>query len=838
MRPGLRANGYRLARTLPRRIGGYLALVVLVGLVGGLSLAAIAGARRTASSFPTYVNSTNPSTLNEFAGFDNPSLGSDSGYNPDMLRTLTHLHHVVSAAVSVGFDGNIDLTSVAGVHAHYTAGETPPTVVGGLDGEYQTQDRLTVVQGRLAFPQRTDEAVMDAQAAKEWRLHLGSVITMPFYSDAEDNSASYNGPYYRRVTVRIVGEVVLANTVVQDDINALGSGVVVLTPALTRQLASCCSYYSGAGLVIEGGPGVVAHVSDEADRLDPLAAAGIGQGGSVGLAEAKAQRAIKPEAIALGVFGTIAGLAVLLIAAQVIGRLLAQGADDAFTLRALGADRSTLLGDGLLGVAMAVVLGSVLAAGVAVTLSPLTPLGPVRPVYPTPGVAFDWTVLGLGFVALVLALSAIALVTADRQVRRLPGSGGHDAAPLQPGIVRSAARASLPISLVTGLRFALETGRGRSAVPVRSAILGAVLAVLVMVTTVTFSASLDTLVSHPALYGWNWDAALLSGFAGQEDLPAAQTASLLGHDPDVAAWSGVNFVGVKLDGQPVQALAERTGAPVGPPLLSGHGLEGPDQVVVGGTTLSALHKRVGDSVALTVHGAPPRQLRIVGTATMASITKGLEMGTGALLPVSSIPAPLLNTQESYIPGPNAILVRLRHGVTLATAERGFDAIGRSINGISGDGAPAGGVVPVLHPAEIVNYRSMGTTPAILGLGLATGAVVGLGLTLVTSVRRRRRDLALLKTLGFTRHQLASAVVWQSGISVAIGTAVGVPLGIVLGRYLWILFAHGIDAVPAPTVPAFTVTLLAVGGLALSLVVAAVPARLAARTPTAMLLRAE
>ena len=62
---------------------------------------------------------------------------------------------------------------------------------------------------------------------------------------------------------------------------------------------------------------------------------------------------------------------------------------------------------------------------------------------------------------------------------------------------------------MTGIRFALEPGGGRNAVPVRSAILGAALAVVVVVATVTFGASLDTLVSHPALYGWNWSYELV-----------------------------------------------------------------------------------------------------------------------------------------------------------------------------------------------------------------------------------------------------------------------------------------------------------------------------------------
>ena len=108
--------------------------------------------------------------------------------------------------------------------------------------------------------------------------------------------------------------------------------------------------------------------------------------------------------------------------------------------------------------------------------------------------------------------------------------------------------------------------------------------------------------------------------------------------------------------------------------------------------------------------------------------------------------------------------------------------------------------PPLRPAEIINYRSMGTTPAILGSALAVGAVVALGLTLVASVRRRRRDLALLKTLGSTRRQLASVVAWQSSIAVLIGTVVGVPLGIVAGRVLWTLFANEIHAVPSTERP--------------------------------------
>ncbi len=59
------------------------------------------------------------------------------------------------------------------------------------------------------------------------------------------------------------------------------------------------------------------------------------------------------------------------------------------------------------------------------------------------------------------------------------------------------------------------------------------------------------------------------------------------------------------------------------------------------------------------------------------------------------------------------------------------------------------VLGVQRPAQIVNYRTIGATPVVLAAGLAAGAIAALGLTLTASVVRRRRDLALLKALGFT-----------------------------------------------------------------------------------------
>jgi ABC-type antimicrobial peptide transport system permease subunit len=87
------------------------------------------------------------------------------------------------------------------------------------------------------------------------------------------------------------------------------------------------------------------------------------------------------------------------------------------------------------------------------------------------------------------------------------------------------------------------------------------------------------------------------------------------------------------------------------------------------------------------------------------------------------------------------------------------------------------VLGVQHPAEMVDYQSTGATPVILAAGIVLGATAALALTLIASVRRRRRDITLLKTLGFTTRQLAVMIAWQASVIAAIAVIIGVPIGI-------------------------------------------------------------
>ncbi len=196
--------------------------------------------------------------------------------------------------------------------------------------------------------------------------------------------------------------------------------------------------------------------------------------------------------------------------------------------------------------------------------------------------------------------------------------------------------------------------------------------------------------------------------------------------PYVSGFAGVYFGSLKIDGQIVPVLGGSPGATVQPPLLSGHGFDASNQVVLGATTMAELHVHLGDTVTVSngarnQHASPsserPRCRRSARTG------EHLEMGSGALLDYKLIPAAARNLQQNTVTGPNAFLIRIRPGANPTLVRRSFHRVESTLNA-GPDGV--GGLVGVLRPAEIANYRSIGTVPALLGGALAVGAVVALG----------------------------------------------------------------------------------------------------------------
>ncbi len=168
-----------------------------------------------------------------------------------------------------------------------------------------------------------------------------------------------------------------------------------------------------------------------------------------------------------------------------------------------------------------------------------------------------------------------------------------------------------------------------------------------------------------------------------------------------------------------------------------------------------------------------------------------------------------------------------------------DAVAARITAAAPDGTPQGTLPrPVQLAAEIRNAEDMGSLPVALGAAMAVGALLSLGLALTAFVRQRRRELAILKTVGFTRAQVRSAVLWQGLLALAVALGIGIPLGIAGGRWLWSRFASDIGVDPSASVPvlllAAAVAVLVVVGTASSVA----PGVLAGATRPAEAMRAD
>jgi hypothetical protein len=845
MGQALRIAWYRYRATFARQLSSYLTVVLLVGLIGGIGMAALAGARRTQSSYPQFLASTNPSDVT-MAVF---GVGSNQGKSFSLAQSIARLsgvEHVVSAigpnVVALKANGAPRLNTLSNV-----------TTAGSLDGMTLTQDGLAVVEGRLANQHRADEIVMTASGARILGVHLGQTVPLGFYSQAQTDSPDYGSPSLvprLKIRVRLVGIVVLNTQLVQDDVDQT-FGDVFLDRALMEKLNRL---EPGELVPVLYGVQFNHHLASitqvERELISVVPRGATYEFHVTSSVVSQVELAIKPESVALGAFGAIAAFVCFVLAAQAIARLLRRGDEDRRIMRAFGASPLSAAVEGLVGTLLAVVLGVATAFAMATALSPLAPLGPVRPVYPGGRFAIDWTVLGGGALLLLGVLGAVAVAQTYR-------GAPHRARYVGPSsrrrlrVFRGAHAAGLPVAGAIGVHFALEPGQGRTATPVRSVLFGTALAVALVVTTLTFASGFSNLVSRPPLYGWNWDYLVQP----TNNIPP-KAVSLLNHDRKIASWSAADYTDIEIDGQEVPILIENARAKVAPPILTGHELDNKHQIVLGAGTLQMLHKHIGETVVVSLGTKKdalayikPTALRIVGTATLPAVgyssyvAEHTSMGTGAILALGFFPKGFSSDgTDPNLVGPELAFVRMRPGVSASAGRADLERIAKVANKIfAADKNTYGNsvsVLGVLRPVQIVNYRSVGSTPVILAVALAGGATLALGLTLTSSVRRRRRDLALLKTLGFTRRQLAAAVAWQSTTTALVGVVVGIPVGIFIGRELWTLFARSINAVPDPTVPDLSVLVVGVGALLFANLVAALPGRSAARTPAALVLRAE
>jgi hypothetical protein len=815
-------------RATRRRAQRRVVVVALVcGLLGTVALGALAGARRTDSAYGRYLASINSSDV--YVNVPGPSLAA--------VRQVERLPGVLSGAAWLGLGGN------PVVHGRVDDSFLTDGLAGSLDGEYFRQDRGTVVAGVLPRPGATGEIVLTPQLAADLHTWVGGRVTYQF---------SRLNPRTQQITVAgnstfVVAAIADQPPVLVDQFDEVAGAI--LPPAATARYLNGEFSSAWIGLRLRGGaagiPALQRELTGPEDTLDRAFHLPDGTVSfnirSLDTVHAQVQQAIEPQAVALAIFGALAALALLVLAGQALAQLLDLSAADVPALRAMGAPRAqAALAVSLDGV-IAVAGGMMLAVAGAVAVSPLAPVGPVRAFDPARGFEADPLVLAGGGGVLAVLLLGILAALAWRSVRPAASEPAGRTSP----IPTAARQAGLPVTAVAGLRAALDRGAGRRPAPVLATLAGSAAAVLAVVAAVVFGASLNGLVTHPARYGWNWTL-LMETQGGYGSWPVSQMDKLVNGQPGVTGWSTFAFTQIPIDGQnvPVLGLTRHAGS-VQPPTTSGHPISGPGQIELGTVTLRELGKHVGDTV-IAGTGPHRRRLTIAGTVTLPSmgliLANHVSLGRGAMLDDSTLLAIQGLTdlsaaqQDSNGPAvpafPSAVAIDLAPGTDAAPlAARIADA---------GPGDDPGGTYqqPRVLGAAIVNAAQMGSQPLALALALALAAVLSLAVALLASVRQRRPELALLKTLGLTRRQVRAVVAWQASVILLVAALVGAPLGIIAGRSAWTSFAASIGVVPVTVIPGLA---LLAGLVALVLagnLLAAVPASVAARTKPAATLRAD
>ena len=811
-----------------------LALTLVGGLLGGVALGAVAGARRTATAYSRYLVSINASDV----------FVNVPGTLPGMAATrpvalISSLPGVISHAAYIGLNG------LPVVHGKVDSSFLTNSVNGSLDGEYFSRDRATVLAGRLPPAGSTSTVVLTPGIATLFGTGVGGTVSYQFRAlDAQGQPAGRS--FTRSYRVAAIAEVPPA--LVDESDQAEGS---ILPPGATRQLLPEY-FYAWIGLRLAGGtagiPDLQSHLTALAAQLQRQEQQATHRNVSAptfsinrsDVIRNQVQQAIRPETVALSVFGAIAALAMLVLVAQGMAQMVGRSVPDIAVLRALGATRGQAALAAALPGMIPVVGSAALAVAAAVAISPLAPVGPVRRFDPDRGVSADGLVLGAGAALFCLALLGVLAVLAALAVRPRESGAGVGSS----SVARAAAAAGLPAAAVVGTRNAFEPGAGVRAVPVRSALLGSIAAVTAVVTAVVFSASLDGLSTHPARYGWNWDLVIQAESGYGSFIPGVMK-KLIQDQPTVAGWSEFAFAQLPVGGRVVPALGlRRQLGSVQPPTTSGHALTGPGQVELGTVTLRQLGKKVGDRIRI---GIPPFEQTVVitGTVTLPSFGVGAadhpSLGRGAMIGEDTLLAAVGQgggqppTSQSVPVFSSAVAIDLAPGTTGAQRARLVDRI------VSADPDGTQGGSYELHQARasaIVNTEQMGGQPLALALGLAAAAVLSLALTLLSLVRRRHRELALLKALGMTRRQVRAVIAWQTTLTLLIAVGIGGPLGIVGGRLAWRAFADSLGVVPIVQVP---VAALVLGLAALVLagnLLASLPAAVAARTRAGVSLRAE
>ncbi len=800
----LRVAWLRARAEWRRRWPALLALTVLVGLVGAVVLGAVAGARRTRSSVDRFTTATK--SLDSFLAF------GDGATDPG--ARIAALPEVEAAGAFAGFSGFPD---GAPAYLFFVAPADPAL------GTEVVRDLL--LDGRRPHAGEPYELAVPESLAAEYDLEVGDTWAIGTFSAQQgacftgaDNAPSpeacaplfgffehggdpslLEGP---RLDFRVVGITRGPFDVAR---SAAGATVVVTNQGLLELVGDRTPQYGG--MVVRYAPEVtdsefeaaLAAVvdRDEIPDLDPSSAV-------IGTLSTTA--AVLANGLTL--FAAVAAAVGLVAIGQALARQVAGTERERSALRALGLSRGGRAVDALAPMVPVALGGAMLAIAGAWAISPIMPFGVARRFEPNPGPAFDGRVL-LGGATLLFVLVLVFGVAGIA----FAGLGGRARSRGARRVVRAGR-----VSRSLGVWLALDPGGRGGSAPVRTAVSGAALGIAGVVAAAGFAAGLARLVDEPVRYGYGWDATVSGcpdGNCGSDAGPA------VAEHPDVDGVARLRTQGrVVVGGRSEPGFAQQAvEGDVGLPIVVGRAPRADDEVALGGKTLTRLGIHVGDRIDLE-----GRAFDVVGQALFPGGRDDFPLAEGVLFTDAGMHLlPQVDADEL----PVAFVVRLAPGVDRE------DALDRLAE-VNGGQPPA---VPTL-PVEVDDLWQVRRLPLLLAAFLIVVALLAVGHAVAVTVRRRARDIGIARALGLAPRDASAVVRWAATTFSALGLALGVPVGLLLGRFAWDRVADSYGIADDPAWPWAVLIAVVPVTLALTIVIAWIPARRAARLRPAEVLRSE
>jgi FtsX-like permease family len=767
-----------------QRWRSFVVLALLAGLAGGVTLAAFTGSRRADTAFARLEERVNTANLVVGAGH--------AGLDPEVVREAASWPGVDVAVHQASLHVSVADT---GIQAGHNSVALAFPVVAGDD----PVDPFLIVEGRRYNERRADELVVNEAMRDAVGAEIGDRLSLvsltPEQFDVVRRTEDFPSPAGPTQQVRLVG---VARTA--EDVSDAPAPVLIVTPAYYERHGRAIAADHTLGLRVD---------EDRTPEIEDRVRSRFGE--DVWIA-ARIEDGLAVDVNGLRAFAVAAALAGLVALGLAFVRQADAMSEQHHHRRALGMTSHQLMASGVAAGLPVALGGALVAAAGAVVGGPFAITGLARQAEPGHGPWLDAALLP-GVVAVGLVVLVIAAAASWLAVVRGPTDE-----PLVPVRPSRGARflAGLPPPVAVGVRMALHTGRGPTALPSGPALAGAAVGVAGVIAALTFGSRVDHLLATPKLWGADYDAIVTT----VEDAPAEETAERVARDPDVTAvalvdWSQLS-VPAGREQLPIEAVTVRGyQGVIRPVLVDGRAPGAPDEVTLGGEVLHRLGADVGD----TVEAGEGVRLRVVGQYLQPAEDSA---NSGMLLTPEGFEAVAESDQSR-------VLVRFAPDADTVAALERLRNMGEQVE-----------VTAAVHdaPSNIDNLDELGALPAALAVFLALLATISAVHVLVSTTRRRRRDLAVLRVLGFGSGQLRGTLRWQALTVAAVGSVIGVPAGVIAGRRIWSALASSVGVVDDWSFPWLTVALVVPLALGVAVVLAIPPGRAAARLSPGRVLRAE